>query len=267
MLSVEQSTDTTPSSGSLFNFPSFSRAVLRAQVVVKVSYEDEFSERLLLNELHFNQKLQSIIPSYHGRQLPSLSLCSYSRSLSRIPPFFPDTRIHQHILSSSSYSSDLFVFLLQTLGFVPGSMQGPDCHRRCHQHLPQARSPLLLLSSLLFSSLRSSPLLFSSHLFSPLLFSSLLLSHLISSHLFASLLFSIPLSSRSNLRISRPWTPLSSGLVFRRENGLSLDHYINSPREFEKALSLPHARLDHLPSSSLVLIIVISIIRARVCVV
>lgn len=41
---------------------------LLLQVVVKVSFKDEFSERLLANEAHFNEKLMSSVPLRHGRR-------------------------------------------------------------------------------------------------------------------------------------------------------------------------------------------------------
>ena len=40
---------------------------LLVQVVVKLSYNDSFSERLLENEMQFNDKLSSLIPEHHGR--------------------------------------------------------------------------------------------------------------------------------------------------------------------------------------------------------
>lgn len=37
------------------------------KVVIKLSYNDSFSERLLENEMRFNDKLSGLIPEHHGR--------------------------------------------------------------------------------------------------------------------------------------------------------------------------------------------------------
>jgi len=76
----------TPDAAGGFGCVYFGKDRDGTEVVVKVAFKDDFAEKLLSNELHFNRKLHGAVPDFHGRRWASfLGSC-------RIPdiPGFPE---------------------------------------------------------------------------------------------------------------------------------------------------------------------------------
>lgn len=58
----------TPDAAGGFGCVYFGQDDSGEEVVVKVAFKDEFAEKLLANELHFNRKLRDAVPEHHGRR-------------------------------------------------------------------------------------------------------------------------------------------------------------------------------------------------------
>ena len=58
----------TPDAAGGFGCVYFGQDDTGQEVVVKVAFKDEFAEKLLANELHFNRKLRDTVPEHHGRR-------------------------------------------------------------------------------------------------------------------------------------------------------------------------------------------------------
>jgi hypothetical protein len=109
---------------------------------VKLSYNDSFSEKLLENEMKFNDKLASLIPEHHGRQdlarvCVHLKICidpgcrrwaSFigSCSLQRPKSDFPSTLSTARALVFKREQGTPIVFFPQQR-WIHGNVSIPDC--------------------------------------------------------------------------------------------------------------------------------------------